>query len=360
MDLLVLENDAKFGVTIDNALDGTAVSRVQDWAELRRVCDGVTKDQIPIVVCSSESDVRKCIEWNPRLTIIFWSQQLPPGTVLLQLMQMGVRDVWLASESASDWIPRLQWLSKLNDTAGEVADDFRRDIETARRIQQGMLPQDGAVLSHYQFSLRVLPSAMLSGDFIDYFAIGTRYLAFFMADVAGHGASSALLTVALKNISWRLQQRYGRPRFRSPGQMLEWINARLVDESIDRHVAMFLGVIDLQTDILHYASAAHFPPSLRVSDSGAVMSLEQRGKPLGLFADAVYESAEVALSPGDSVVVFSDGVLEQSQILDLQTREQVLKNQAAGADDIEQLWSQVAANVSGEDDASLLIVKRLS
>ena len=78
-----------------------------------------------------------------------------------------------------------------------------------------------------------------------------------MADVAGHGASSALLTVALKNISGGCNSA-DLPRFRSTGQMLEWINATLTDQSIDRHVAMFLGVIDLQTHKLHYASAAHF------------------------------------------------------------------------------------------------------
>ena len=65
-------------------------------------------------------------------------------------------------------------------------------------------------------------------------------------------------------------------------------------------------------------------------------------------------------SEGDRVVVFSDGVLEQAHKADLQTREQVLKDQAAKADNIEELWSQVTAKVSGEDDASLLIVKRLS
>ena len=360
MDLLVVDNDAKFGATLDAALDGMAVTVLDDWTQFRPTCDGLADNQMPVVVCGSEGDVRNCVEWNPRLTVIFWATEKPGDSQLLQLMRMGARDIWLASESASDWLPRLQWLTKLNRGIHAVPGDFQRDIETARLIQQGMLPPDGAVVNDYQFSLRVLPSAMLSGDFIDYFAIGTRYLAFFMADVAGHGASSALLTVALKNISWRLQQRYGRPRFRSTGQMLEWINATLTDQSIDRHVAMFLGVIDLQTHKLHYASAAHFPPSLRVSDGGEVTSLEQRGKPLGLFADAVYESAQVDLSVGDRVVVFSDGVLEQPHKMNLQSREQVLKDQAAKADTIEELWSQVTANVSGEDDASLLIVKRLS
>jgi len=99
---------------------------------------------------------------------------------------------------------------------------------------------------------------------------------------------------------------------------------------------------------------------LLVSDAGEVTSLEQRGKPLGLFADATYESAEVDLRVGERVIVFSDGVLEQHQTLDLATREQALKDQAVNADDIEGLWSYATANVSGEDDVSLLMVERLS
>jgi hypothetical protein len=360
MDLLVLDNDATFGATMEATLVDVDVSVVHSWPQLRLKFEALAVNQLPIVVCSSEVDLGRCMEWNPRLLVIFWAQQLPSSVDVLRLMQMGVRDIWLPSESANDWAVRLQWLNKLNAMVNAISGDSQRDIQTARVIQQSMWPQDEAVLSGYKFSRRLLPAAMLSGDFVDYFAVGARYLIFFMADVAGHGVSPALLTAALKNISWRLQQRYGRPRFRTPAQMLEWINARVIDQSVDLHVAMFLGVIDLQTHTLHYASAAHFPPSLRVSDTGEVTSLEQRGKPLGLFAGATYESAEVDLRLGERVVVFSDGILEQRQTLDLATREQALKDQAVNADDIEGLWSYATANVSGEDDVSLLMVERLS
>ena len=74
-----------------------------------------------------------------RLTVIFWATEKPGDSQLLQLMRMGARDIWLASESASDWLPRLQWLTKLNRGIHAVPGDFQRDIETARLIQQGML-----------------------------------------------------------------------------------------------------------------------------------------------------------------------------------------------------------------------------
>ena len=177
--------------------------------------------------------------------------------------------------------------------------------------------------------------------------------------MAGHGAASALLTVVLKNISWRLQQRYGRPRFRAPGEVLVWINQQLIEQSAGMHVAMFLGVIDLRKHTLHYSSAAHFPPSLVVADAGQTKSLEQRGKPLGLFPDAKYESAAVDIAPGERVVVFSDGILELLQESDLAGKEQKLQQQAASAPTIDSLWAKLTDNVSAEDDVSLLVVERI-
>ncbi len=243
MDLLVLDSDASFGETMKAALVDVNVSVVRSWLQLRSKFDALAANQQPIVVCSSEVDLDRCMEWKPRSLVIFWAQQLPSSVDVLRLMQRGVRDIWLPSESANDWAERLQWLNKLNVMVDAISSDSQRDIQTARVIQQSMWPQDGAVLSGYKFSRRLLPAAMLSGDFVDYFAVGARYLIFFYGGCRSHGVSPALLTAALKNISWRLQQRYGRPRFRTPAQMLEWINARVIDQSVDLHVAMFLALL---------------------------------------------------------------------------------------------------------------------
>ena len=121
--------------------------------------------------------------------------------------------------------------------------------------------------------------------------------------------------MVLKNISWRLQQRYGRPRFRAPGEVLVWINQQLIEQSAGMHVAMFLGVIDLRKHTLHYSSAAHFL-SLVVADAGKPR-VWSSAIPLGLFPDAKYESAAVDIAPGERVVVFSDGILELLQESDL-------------------------------------------
>ena len=87
MDLLVVDNDAKFGATLDAALDGMAVTVLDDWTQFRPTCDGLADNQMPVVVCGSEGDVRNCVEWNPRLTVIFWATEKPGDSQLLQLMR---------------------------------------------------------------------------------------------------------------------------------------------------------------------------------------------------------------------------------------------------------------------------------
>ena len=87
--------------------------------------------------------------------------------------------------------------------------------------------------------------------------------------------------------------------------------------------------------------------------------MEQRGKPLGLFPDAKYESAAVDIAPGERVVVFSDGILELLQESDLAGKEQKLQQQAASAPTIDSLWAKLTDNVSAEDDVSLLVVERI-
>jgi serine phosphatase RsbU (regulator of sigma subunit) len=220
-----------------------------------------------------------------------------------------------------------------------------------------MLPKQNKLIGNFLCSRWLAPSLLLSGDFIDYFPLQEKYLACFLADVAGHGASSALLTVHLKNISWRVQQKYGSPLFNSPGAMLGWINTTLIDQSIEKHVAMFLGIIDKETNTLHYSSGAQFPPAMIVHVNGQVDVLEQSGKPLGLFADAHYHSDSIDFPQGSELLVFSDGVLDCLTSEDLQEKEKQLLQAIAQSDGASSLWGMLRAQFVGVDDMSLMAVK---
>ena len=140
-----------------------------------------------------------------------------------------------------------------------------------------------------------------------------------------------------------------------PGEVLAWINNELIDQQIDKHVAMFFAVVDVRDSRLYFSNAAHFPPAMMVAAEG-VLTLEQKGKPLGIFDNAEFESLSVDFPKGARVVVFSDGVLDLISADTLKAKEQVLLEMVQRCEDMETLWGCFDTSKLGQDDVSCLMI----
>ena len=342
-----------------------------------------TAQQIPVhdertglatVLCSTIGDLLEC--HHPSLTPVYFCESELSVEAMLQALANGAADCWDASMSAEQLRERADALlnrveQKLGTglrTEGDhqhaaarlssLEQELQADQRAGQSIQLGMLPKQNKVMTGYRFSRWVQPSLILSGDFIDYFPLQDRYLACFLADVAGHGASSALLTVMLKNISWRLQQKFGLPSFNLPGDLLAWINETLIGQSIEKHVAMFLGIIDTHDDTLHYSMAAQYPPALLCKPDGNTQLLQQQAKPLGLFSDASYASEQLPFPEGATLMVFSDGVMDCLPSSQFADKEAALVEMTQSLRDPLKLWSRLCESLKNLDDVSLLAVQR--
>ena len=141
----------------------------------------------------------------------------------------------------------------------------------------------------------------------------------------------------------------------NPGEILSWINTELIDQGIDKHVAMFFATIDMQENRLHYANAAHLPPAVIVVD-GEIRSLEQKAKPLGLFPKLEYESLTCDFPFGAKLVAFSDGVLEVIPGESILDKERYLSEAIQESNDMDTLWAHLEQNRAGPDDVSCLMV----
>jgi len=177
--------------------------------------------------------------------------------------------------------------------------------------------------------------------------------------VSGHGASSAFVTVLLKNFSRRLRREYRPTMLTAPGEILAWLNRELLDNKIDKHAAIFVGVVDIKRNRLAYANAGHFPPAMMVDDGGARM-VEIVGKPVGLFHDATWDSASIDLADRFSLVVVSDGTLEtmgQSSLADKERRllEAASQCHASNAE----IWRvlDLEAHEAPDDIACLMVTR---
>ena len=327
------------------------------------------------VLCSTIGDLLEC--HHPSLTPVYFCESELSVEAMLQALANGAADCWALSMSAEQLRERADALlnrveqKKMATRLRAEGDDqhaaarlstleqeLQEDQRAGQSIQLGMLPKQNKVMAGYRFSRWVQPSLILSGDFIDYFPLQDRYLACFLADVAGHGASSALLTVMLKNISWRLQQKFGLPSFNSPGDLLAWINETLIGQGIEKHVAMFLGIIDVQDNTLHYSMAAQYPPALLCGPNGHTQLLQQQAKPLGLFSDARYASEQLPFPAGSTLLVFSDGVMDCLPADQFADKEAALVALSQSLPEPLKIWSRLCESLKNLDDVSLLAVQR--
>ena len=148
-----------------------------------------------------------------------------------------------------------------------------------------MLPVSPMQKSAYIFKHQIVPSVYLSGDFVEYVTVGNDHVVFFMADVSGHGASSAFVTVLMKNLTARMRSEYNRYNdvgILHPADFLAQANAELLGTAIGKHATLFYGVLDVQKNQLTYSVAGALPLPILISD-GQARYLEGEGAPIGLF-----------------------------------------------------------------------------
>ena len=237
------------------------------------------------------------------------------------------------------------------------------DEDAGRQIQVRMLPHNHQRFGEYLFTRDVIPSSFLSGDFIDVFRIDPRHWGFYLADVSGHGVSSALVTVLLRTFVQRQVAssiESGDDLVLSPARLLMRLNEEMARDHLDKHLTIFYGVIDLQEDALLYANAGHFPWPV-LYDGGSVRVLEQPGVPVGMMAHSRYQEHRVPLTDSMSLSVFSDGVLEVLSQSTLDAKLEYLRG-LFGKPNVTVEQAKQELHLDGQsslpDDVAILIIQR--
>ena len=243
---------------------------------------------------------------------------------------------------------------------------LEKDQQAGRQVQMRMLPASPMVTGDYMFSHTIIPSLYLSGDFTDYFTVDDHYVVFFMADVSGHGSSSAFATVLLKNLFARKRSDYLRRNDHTillPLGMLELANRELLELDVGKYATMVVGVIDQRSNTLRYSVAGHLPLPVLVSDAGAEY-LEGEGNAVGMLKDAHYTEDTRELPPAFMLAVFSDGILEILPPSNLVEKESFFLDVfARSADSPQDLVSQLgldSVDTAPDDIAALFVSKRAS
>ena len=198
---------------------------------------------------------------------------------------------------------------------------MEENLRMAREIQTAMLPQQYPTFpqevppeqSAFQFVHRYEPAESVSGDFFNVSALSDTEASVFICDVTGHGVRAALVTAMIRALSEEL-----KPLARDPGMFLRKLNSDLSNILKNTGSPMlttaFYLVADWTTGVMRFANAGHPKPLLvrRSADSvKPLVNVSGQSQPaLGLFDDPAYQTTEITLTPGDFVMLFTDGLYE--------------------------------------------------
>lgn len=242
----------------------------------------------------------------------------------------------------------------------------QRDLDLARDMQTGLLPitfPTPTPDNRLDLHARLIPAYEVSGDLYDFFPGPDQNLYFLVGDVSGKGVAAGLFMAVTRTLI-RAEAR----QHRSPVKILNAVNKQLVPEnSALLFVTIILGLYNPQSGVITYAQAGHNPAILLRSD-GSPSYEPSGGQPLGVFQDASYGDYRVQLQPGDSFVIYTDGISEamndrespygEDRLLSLLSGQQGLS--ARDLNDL--VTSDVQRHANGaeqSDDITLMTLKRL-
>jgi|AntRauTorckE6833_2_1112554.scaffolds.fasta_scaffold19646_3 serine phosphatase RsbU (regulator of sigma subunit) len=229
---------------------------------------------------------------------------------------------------------------------------LRQDQQAGYHVQQSLLPANPTFLDGYRLDYWLQPSLYLSGDFVDCWPISDHQLLFYLADVSGHGASSAFVTILIKYLLGKYSEEEGF----SPASLCARVNEELVAGELDKHLTLVLGCLDTRKQVLTYALGAHLPAPLLIDQQGQVQELGGSGMPIGLFPGAQYQDYTCSFPDRGRLCVASDGILELMPGQGLEERQkQWQKSVAETRGDIQGLLQSLSVEQGDwPDDITLM------
>ncbi len=239
-----------------------------------------------------------------------------------------------------------------------------QEMDFARQVQARLLPQNLPAMKTLQYAGQCLPALKVGGDYYDFLELRPGRLGLVLADIAGKGVAGALL---MANLQANLRSQYAMAVEDLP-RLLSSVN-RLFFQSTNQssYATMVFADYDDTTRVLRYANCGHLPALiLRTSQTGAVAEwLDSTSTVLGLFEELPIKVAEIKLRPGDTFVLYTDGVTEAANPAGEEFGEQrlveVLTN--SGAQSATELTQAVCTAVEhfspGEqfDDITLVVAR---
>jgi serine phosphatase RsbU (regulator of sigma subunit) len=270
----------------------------------------------------------------------------------------GEEDVGILSALANIAAAKIENVRLLEESLEKRR--LEEDNRVAAEIQRRLLPDAPPQVPGYDVAGSTRPCRAVGGDYFDFDRDGSDLL-FALGDVSGKGTGAALLMTVLRA---SVRGHWNQP---SASEAVARIN-RTVCQNVpeNKYITFFLGRLDPATGGVRYVNAGHNPPLLVRSD-GSVELLQEGGMVLGLVESVEYAEGAARLHPGDTLIVYSDGVTETFDPDDLEFGDQGLTALAVGGRGLDSATLQAeilreldlfARGAKATDDRTLIVIKR--
>ena len=196
---------------------------------------------------------------------------------------------------------------KAESSLRNINAQLNRDLQAAATVQQALLPKALPETNGFRFGWRYRPCQELAGDTLNIMQLDDDHIAVYVLDVCGHGVRAALHSFSLAQ---DLRPRQGGPDLNTPEHVFERLNRKYpVDAETGMFFTILYGVLNTATGNFTFASAGHPGPVLmRPLEEPKIIATSSF--PIGVTDEAEYETHVVTLSPGDKLILYTDGVVE--------------------------------------------------
>jgi sigma-B regulation protein RsbU (phosphoserine phosphatase) len=229
---------------------------------------------------------------------VFWSDVAPAPGIARAIMRSITGRIRSDSQAL---------LQAMQDRIQHAA--LEQELKLARQIQMGMLRRVNPWFPErddFTIFAMIEPAKAVGGDFYDAFLLDRDHLVLAIGDAAGKGVSAALFMVRALTLL-----RSAAVTWVSLADTVRGVNRTLADDNeASMFLTLFMAVLDLRTGVLKYINFGHLPPLIRSPDGSVAFHQMSAGVVFGLIENAQGATGSLVLSPGTTLVLFSDGVTE--------------------------------------------------
>ncbi len=304
---------------------------------------------VPVVVVSGTSDIGEAMKAIKMGAIDFLLKPITDLSIITHTLEKSIERFSLKRQSKAYQLKLEETVQTLRE--GEIA---------AKKMQKRLLPPPSCELCGFSLTGNLLARDYLSGDFYDYFALNDTTLIFYLADIAGHGVSSAFVTVLLKSIVNKCVDNFHKnadDTIIHPHKFLQQLNKEICAEHLGKYLTIFFGKIDLISDTLSYVNGGHFPPPIIVKEDTEEYAATGES-PVGIDPEATFQTKKIELTDQFQLYLFSDGVIDA--MLQGSIREKMEKlRDLVQLGRLEPFYEKLKQQDQRTDDMSLVTLKRI-